>query len=138
MTDREKAINGLICHTLDYENHNCLDCPYYYPLIPRGCSRSLARDAFKLLEPRVLTLEEVKQLKSEDVVWLEDADTSRVTTGLVVYAGWLCIDFHTAQSVGVATGFYYNYDSVWRCWNQRPTEEERGAVPWVGSNQREE
>lgn len=83
MDKREKVINGLErciekLDTVVNKTHgfNCTACPYF-----RKCDSSgyliglpLMRDALALLkaqEPRVMTLEEVKQ---ERICWIEDAD----------------------------------------------------------------
>ena len=90
------------------------------------------RDALELLkahEPRVMTLEEVKQAKGRDV-WLE-------------LSGNIAEDVLTAATIeGCGTGgICTRYESLkytqycvkpygWRCWTSRPTEEQREAVKW--------
>lgn len=83
----------------------------------------------KALEPRVMTLEEVKQAKGRDV-WLE-------------LSGNIADDVLTAATIeGCGTkGLSTRYESLnycqycvkpygWRCWTSRPTEEQRKAVKW--------
>ena len=128
--DRDKVMKGL--QTCSNPNAPCDGCPYFAEL---NCTEILCRDALALLkeqEPRVLTLEEVKAAKGSDM-FLEisgypDPDTKPYITAA------------TLDGVGKAgVSFYCNvfefdtYNKLsfgWRCWNVRPTEEQRGATPW--------
>ena len=132
--DRNKVVKGLeICSRVQ-DNEICPDdCPYRKDICYG--TAGLMADALALLkeqEPRVLTLEEVKAAKGTDL-FLEisgypDPDTKPYITAA------------TLDGVGKAgVSFYcnvfefdtYNKSSYgWRCWNVRPTEEQRGATPW--------
>lgn len=130
MPDLEKVIKGLEhCGSADM----CDKCPYLVKDIENegdGCQ--MFADALALLkaqEPRVMTLEEVKQAEGRDV-WLE-------------LSGNIADDVLTAATIeGCGTkGISTRYESLpytkygvkpygWRCWDSRPTDEQRKAVQW--------
>lgn len=123
MTGRETVIKGLECCGAA---HLCVGrkCPYYDRY---DCIYELARDALALLkgqEPKVLTLEEAC---IESDVWYE------TITGVCRW-GALCYDVHKDLALYVSNGIVgvnpSTYGKTWRCWDKRPTEEERKAVKW--------
>lgn len=149
MLGRNKVIKGLEC-CMDILragpgwSQGCIQCPYAavvdvgrYP-----CMRLLANDALELIkaqEPRVLTLEEVrdKQIKATPV-WKETKSRNKK-----LYVGWvLAYEVQTGQGItGDCLGMaepsgrmvWYelgDYGKTWRCWSAKPTEEERKAVKW--------
>lgn len=133
----ERAINvlrgqeGAYWDTLSEEEHKAFD---------------LAVDALTAKQPRVMTLEEMKSLSTANddalfdrnttFVWLEEAD------------GWIYItrpsysfnpewgdedDSFYVYYMGTDVGDRLescNYGKTWRCWNTRPTDEQREATPW--------
>ena len=146
MTDREevrkKVIEGLErCDLYGY----CADkqCPYYENVT---CHEALRRDTLSLLEeqePRVMTLEEVQKISTEDldgVVWLESRMYSDPDNGdcNIWFSGWAnpvesCeMDIHIyafGNEVPVEAKKRM-YGITWRCWTSRPTDEQREATPW--------
>lgn len=133
MTDRDKVIKGLeccmaekICDSKCPYKGQCDDGGYYY-------SRAI-EEAIELLkeqEPRVLTLEDLRNIGS---VW--ELNTPP----------YLCMDINPSyrRIIGswVAWRNIYelinglhptynadNYGKTWRCWNVRPTDEQR-TVKW--------
>lgn len=91
-----------------------------------------ATDALALLkeqEPRVLTLEEVKN-NCPDYMYIE------------IVSGWLnCAIKDEAESdlrfgrfaYGIdqtCTRAWKDYKTSWRCWTARPTDEQREAIRW--------
>ena len=95
-------------------------------------------DAIELLkaqEPRMMTLEEIKDYNGECLCWLEwifakDDPTMfyaavvrhRPNTDVIDYIGF-----------NHSLGFRENeYNKTVRCWTSRPTEEQRKAVKWDG------
>ena len=89
-----------------------------------------ALDLLKAQEPRVMTLEEVKASKGDDM-YLEIS----TRTDEIPY-----ITAATLDGVGTKGVVFYcsHFDFVaynrrlygWRCWTSRPTDEQREATPW--------
>ena len=89
-------------------------------------------------EPRVLTLEEVLDMKFDDVVYLQVYPTNAVLSAIVIDV----IPKLPEINVGVVQlrlGSGYNginnaelnyYGKTWCCWTARPTDEQRKAVKW--------
>jgi len=130
MTDREKVIKGLECCILrNPDDHaRCSQCSY-----GGNCVNRLKMDALALLkaqEPRVMTLEEVKAAKDDDI-YLEIS----TRTDEIPY-----ITAATLDGVGIKGVTFYcsHFDFVaynrrlygWRCWAARPTDDQRKAVKW--------
>ena len=89
------------------------------------------RKLLKEQEPRVLTLEEVIH-SGNDMMWLEIKCAKPLHFMLVPTSPytdnderWLSVSFQSGhvQSKGL-------YGRQWRCWNTRPTDEQRKAVKW--------
>lgn len=133
MSDREKIIAAL--ENCSDPAGKCRDCPY------EECERfeksiseypdELIRKAVELLkdqEPRVLTLEEVRD--EYEVVWLE---TKYLSPTVCLFdngesnVDWLYFVFGSDDSYGMAGRLY---GKNWRCWSARPTDELREAVKW--------
>ena len=89
-------------------------------------------DIIGLLNPHVMTLEEVKEC---DYCWLETKSWPDRDEFLPVL--WIPSDnedvvvcFTNGRNCDYACDTdTYNID--WRCWNTRPTEEQRKAVAWI-------
>ena len=91
----------------------------------------------KAQEPSVMTWDEVRAtLKAP--VWKETKSRHNA-----LYHGWvLAYDIQTGQGItGTRLGMaepsgrvvWYkaeDYGKTWRCWTQRPTDEQRRAEPW--------
>ena len=123
MIDRESVIRQLTQHIAraDYIETDLMDC----------VSVPMLRDALALLkaqEPRVLTLEEVRD--EYEVVWLE---TKYLQPTVCLFdngesnVDWLYFVFGSDDSYGMSA---HLYGKNWRCWSSKPTEEQREAVPW--------
>ena len=108
MTQSEKVIKGLERCFVD----NCSEgsrCPFYSE---EYCLNTLMYDALKLLkerEARVLTWDEVEQA---EVCWLEER-------GCEPYASLDANEWNPKV-----------YGKHIRCWNYKPTKEQREAVKW--------
>lgn len=139
MPDREKVIQSLRRCIYDpdpgqtkKEYISCDECAYQ-----RGCTHDLMRDALALLreqEPRVLTLEELKSIKTWNrntppYLWVEDI-TGRDNR----WKYWRAIreSLNLPGTMGVQ-----NYGTVWRVWNLQPTPEQTRDMPWGGENDAE-
>ena len=136
MPDLEKVIYGIercLCHVPDA----CRDCGYDEKSYDE-CEKELMRDALSLLkaqEPKVMTLEEVK---NSEVVYLEDyADPDdgvspiiRPAINVEVKNGGIFM----LDSISCEEGYIFSvdddYGKFWRCWTSRPTDEQRKAVKW--------
>lgn len=128
MTDREKVIASL---------GNALGQMH-------GCGRYTPEDvdefetaAWKVLklleeqEPRVMTLEETKAF-GWDYCYLEElrlpGKEYRAVCGDYALT---CITWPCTTSMRIQHGDG-NYNKTWRCWTEKPTEEQRKAVKWDG------
>lgn len=143
MTDAEKfekVVRGLECCIVRDPDakSNCVECPYNHEGIITNapCANGLMADALALLkeqEARVMTREELKQIKPWSVYWGE---------GLYVRNLWPMA--FTAEAIMNIDGEYlrdsygreyeldlYNKDVMgWRIWTARPTKDQRKAVKW--------
>jgi len=87
-----------------------------------------AIEALTEQEPRVLTLEEVRD--EYEVVWLE---TKYLQPTVCLFdngesnVDWLYFVFGSDDSYGESV---HLYGKNWRCWSAKPTDEQREAVPW--------
>lgn len=128
MADREKVMKGLECCALG----DCSPCPY----TETRCQEHLCGDARVLLkeqEPRVMTLEEVKQHDNQDgCVWFEQPTYNAVAA--FVRQDEECTEIISPYLLGepINHGYMSNtfYAKAWRTWTSRPTEEQRKAVKW--------
>lgn len=122
MTLHEKVIKGLEscakakCETCPYENmcfgeEICMVSP-------------LASDAFILLkeqEPRVMTLDDLNQCKKE-TIWVEikhDNSLKQLTQDGIAMLTFIGLLHH-----------WNGYNTTWRCWTSKPSEERREAEAW--------
>ena len=96
-----------------------------------------AEDAVELLkaqEPRVMTLDELRQLEHTDhIVWIEangDPESfdgyAEVTTNFVTKDIELFVPGNEVEFIPDNK----NYGKTWRCWSSKPTDKQREAVPW--------
>jgi hypothetical protein len=93
------------------------------------------RDALELLkaqEPRVMTLDEVRELQGDTVVWLEDKDKTDVVPAIVNHV-WNSlpniVSFTLKNMREVKTDILW-YRFKWRIWTSRPDEKRRAETPW--------
>ena len=127
MVDREKVIEGLEYLITAYAFH--------------GDDAQCLGDAVELLkeqEPRVLTLEKNQiSIASSSLVnytWVEEKDRPDVYIAMVVdYRHFSdipramdIIRFHGGSKVVSGN----DYGKTWRCWSERPTDEQRKEVKW--------
>lgn len=118
------------------------ECPYAKDKEEKeeNCIALLARDALEVieaLETHVMTLEEVEDAL-DTVVWVDRPlfdNTSNEYALIDAYS-------RKTQMVELRYPFsdkeyreradYAAYGKNWRCWNARPTDEQREAVKWDG------
>ena len=159
MTDREKAIVmaytgtcmlagdklGIYYQYIQEKLGHCvMTHELAYPEV-QDAIKETAKDDFIGLcrgdEPRVMTLEEVRQ---ERLCWIEDEDDGMMTRlfpaamfGIGEYADGSKSYMFLAQKPWAADVNNYewwyiiaDYGQTWRCWSSRPTDEQREATPW--------
>lgn len=128
--DREKRLEGVIFELEDDIKRAEFVDNFYVDCV----SVQALHEAVTLLKaqvPRVLTLEEACV---QDVCWLEWRKRGRKPVACRVimrkdYAGQPlpCVYRFFEEPTGYSKK---NYGKDWRCWTQRPTDEQRRATPW--------
>lgn len=98
---------------------------------------SMAIDALREQEPRVLMLEDVHR-DHDRVLWIECDDSK--TQNIGQYRGQ--VYWHDRRvgkwerfvTIGFANDYLHResekYGKTWRCWTSRPTEEQRRKEAW--------
>lgn len=107
LQDSLKVINGWCCRT------DSLDDPIM------NVERAM-EDALELLkeqEPRIIAFDELESDNLE-VVWFEAKQSTYIEPMLTRGK-----DFNDSAD-------WFKYGRDWRCWTQRPTDEQREAIPW--------
>ncbi|MBR3020418.1 MAG: hypothetical protein IKH57_25700 [Clostridia bacterium] len=129
--DREKVIDRLnneITHN-EYWDEEYADC------VPV----SLLKDVLELLkahEPRVMTLDEVKEMKRLTICAVEQRSKVIKNTfnaeygGIVTLGNENFLDFGLYADTSRYRRTEAGYGKSWRCWTSRPTEEQREKVKW--------
>lgn len=115
MDKQGKVIEALECCSIGDNDGNCWDCPYVAEPL---CGETLKRDILALLDgqaPRLLSLDEYRDIAERPAearvpVWLEWRDKPGRWT--------------------IPERAYTGYGTAWRCWTERPTDEQRQAVKW--------
>ena len=149
MEQFEKVCKGLEVHIKP--NSRCVGCPY-----PNNglCGDQLYSDALSMIRQqqerikeleaaqtaRVMTLDEVKHV---EVCWVEESDETYVYPA--IYYGQMkpyektvfVVDYDDLCERDFEECFNEHrqlsndeYGILWRCWTQRPTDEQRKAVKW--------
>ncbi len=124
MTDREMVINGLEhCKQGPIGCQN--GCPYTRDF---GCRSQLTADALELLkeqEARILTQDEI--IDYNGYIWKEYKETSIMTVS-EIKIGIERVPYNGNCEVKEMN--WATYKKLWRCWTEKPTEEQRKAVKW--------
>ena len=124
---REEVIKGLECCSHE-DIGDCYNCPYNAPT--PHCDIAMMRDALALLkaqEPRVMTVDDIKELDDGAVVWVEFSDGRLLP--MVVDGGCL---MRWQYIWRICDGMFYDDDYKSRAWTSRPTDKQRKAVKWDG------
>ena len=141
MTDREKVIKGLECCAMQnvIDLPDCEHCPYKDDSGTCTTQTQLFQDAIELLkaqEPRVLTLEEVKEMKRLTICAVEQRSKVIKNTFNVEYGGIVTLgnknflDFVLYGDTNRYRRTEAGYGKTWRCWTARPEEKVRIETPW--------
>ena len=140
--EKEKILHGLNSCS-EYINGipnicDVTECPYR--VVAPWCTQQLAHDAGKLIrellkpqEPRVLTLEEVKQHNNQDgCIWFEQPTYNAVPA--FVRKEDFEIEVISPYTLGESINHRYwtdgNYGKTWRCWSSKPTDKQKEVVKW--------
>lgn len=92
----------------------------------------MAINALKVGKPRVLTLGDLRdigsvwELNTPPYLWMDINPAYRWTKGF--WVAWR--DIYEMIDGLHPTYNADNYGQIWRCWDKRPTEEQRKAVKW--------
>ena len=141
----KKVCKGLECCTADlmeyHKDHFCDMCPYKSTdqhITYCFNKRDLMADALSLLKaqkPRVMTLEEVEGAL-DTVVWVDrpnlenTSDEYALITAYSMKHGYFDLRYTFCDPNYRERSDYATYGKRWRCWTQRPTDEQRKAVEW--------
>ena len=131
MTEREMVLKGLRCLSNPFdEERDCDNCSYDFC----SCVLDVTADALELLkeqEPRVLALSEINK---NSFVWYENKTYSKLFPALVAYCQSITLHYFIVEDILFDVGTYMpenvHYGKSWRCWNYKPTDEQRKAVKW--------
>lgn len=136
MADLQNTIKGLRCHSepkFGPDEYFCETCPYD----EATCGLDVPNDALSLLkaqEPRVMTLDEVADLKEHQFVWIEisNSDEPVYCLEIVRFRGVLCVNLEITLNAfrDVVIVYTKNYNKEYRFWTSRPTDEQREETPW--------
>lgn len=121
---REEAINKL-----EY----LINSPVGREEIDETCYKVM--DYLSAQEPRVVTLEEVKQHNNQDgCVWFEQPTYNAVAAFVRQDEEYTEIISPYLLGEPINHGYMANrfYGKAWRCWTSRPTEAQREKVKWDG------
>ena len=116
----------------------CGNCESTGPV--RVIARAAAKAWNRRAEPanRALTLEEVKRHCESGVsanpLWAEFANVQEISRWMVVSVPDMCFNGGTIKTLMISMGHKYN--TQWRCWLRKPTDEEAAGTPWEGENGR--
>lgn len=125
--DRDKVIKGLEYHSDPV--YGCDVCPYTATDGDEDCGwRELCKDALALLkeqEPRVLILDEV--LQDDRLLWVEwiGCNCGGLSPTASKCNGDFSVAFHNGEVHPIGL-----YGKQWRCWDRKPTDEQREGTPW--------
>ena len=140
----DKAYKGLNCHVNGYPHTRCYKCPYW-GTGPHGSSEcnALAVDALALIQQQQARIKELEAAQTARVMTLEEIPKydgaflieSRSESWPMQWALFrlkltMAYRFIRADH---ELGFSLSKDSygrTWRCWTQRPTDEQREATLW--------
>jgi hypothetical protein len=86
-------------------------------------------------EPKVLTVDQLEDAL-DTVVWLETPVSENLADGyslIMAYShkyGYIIVDSPFGDNPSQDRLEYWEYGRSWRCWDKRPTEEQRQVVKW--------
>lgn len=131
MADLEKTIKSLEhCYKGKCVYEDGERCPYERI---SACTKAVLSNAIELLkekQPRLLTLEEVKQA---EVVWNEWTSVDGFVECMMFDRVDADGDYRFTEKLGSQIYFEPSeYNESWRCWSARPTDEQMKETEWDG------
>lgn len=101
---------------------------------PEYCMSQMIADTLELLkekQPRVLSFDEMIQIEEEVLVEirLPSKDRTYLRWCDIVFDEGMSIALYTTHGIHMASD--WAYEVRWRCWSEKPTDEQRKAVPWM-------
>lgn len=127
--ERDRVIDGLKCLAKSDKVFCALVCPGF-----RVCADKVAKDALKLLVPRLLTIEEIMALPDDEVYTAPVCVETKYPVDKWdggTYCKWLGARFVKEEYLG--SNVYYNadtYGAIWRAWTGWLSEEQRNKAGW--------
>ena len=131
--------------TPDMEGHNwtvrakCRNCN---AVSPDGCGRTeqgalndMMRIVLRRYTPPIkpMTIEDIMRVRYETAAfWIEFAGTYKEEPACHWYL-WSGLLGYSAKVVGYCEPWFLpmaDYGKTWRCWERKPTDEERSAAEW--------
>lgn len=91
-------------------------------------------------QPKVLTVDQLEDAL-DTVVWLETPVSENLADGyslIMAYShkyGYMLFDSPFGDNPSQDRLEYSEYGRSWRCWDKRPTDEQRQAVSWEGEQE---
>ena len=129
MTDREKLVGMLI------------EADREIGILCDGCGSRPEQEVFgniadHLIAHGVTVREMQKPLAVEelgkgqrDFIWIEH-DTAYIVPIQILYVGAGLVEYVQFGETGICYAGTDGYGKTWRCWAEKPTEEERKAAEW--------
>ena len=142
MPDREKVMNSLELCIQFNSSWNCRDrCPYYGETECNCYTQTqIMKDALELLkapEPKLLTLDELRDVPSGTVLWCDMVSSGRMPPIYPVCYEGIKTETYPDNSGEFEVVEYTDgmddvkdYGIFYRLWTARPTEEQRKGVKW--------
>ena len=134
MAELEKVIKAWEC--CNPFNRRCFKCPYDADCFHDSFDRVAIADMVILLkerQPRLLTLEEVKQA---EVVWNEWTSVDGFVECMMFDRVDADGDYRFTEKLGSQIYFEPSeYNESWRCWSARPTAEQMQETGWDGEKE---
>lgn len=149
MEQFEKVCKGLECCVLrDPDDHRrCGECPYNpHAISNEPCANGLKYNALALIRQQQARIAELEAAQTARVMTLEEIPLFDGAIYMDEYPNPVCLKMLYCYEVGRGTyGHGYTFvdsdgDKIffpakefgkkWRCWTQRPTDEQRKATKW--------
>jgi len=136
MTDREKVVERL--GRVSYYFKSLLAVGWQGDADTYREHRESVNMAIAMLKEQkthILTIDHLEDAL-DTVVWLETPMSENLTDGyslIMAYShkcGWMLFDSPFGDNPSQDRLEYSEYGKSWRCWNKRPTDEQRQAVKW--------
>ena len=144
MEQLEKVCKGLeYCVLRDPDDHRrCGECPYNpHAISNEPCANGLKYNALALIRQQQERIAEMEAAQTARVMTLEEVFCCKdpfyleYGGGCIVCWAISCCHFQNSIHMTTQNGSHvelYNvkYGKSWRCWTQRPTDEQREAAKW--------